>query len=95
MDWNTNGWGNDNWVAMSLMMMFWLAILGFVIWTAVRLAGRSNSPSMLHETPRSVLDRRLASGEIDAEQYSQLRRLLDGRTVNDQFLGSAPTSDPR
>ena len=47
-------------------------------------------------TPRAILDHRLASGEIDAEQYAQLRRLLDGQsagagTIDDE--GATLTAD--
>jgi len=82
MGWYDDGWG-ANWPAMVLMMLFWVALIGVAIWAAVRFvgsgpgaAGRTAAP-----TPRSVLDQRLASGEIDAEQYVQLRRLLDGRSA--------------
>ena len=34
----TDGWG---WVWMSFMMVFWLVVLGAVIYVAVRLAQRS------------------------------------------------------
>jgi hypothetical protein len=36
MSWNT-GWNGGGWVAMSLMMLFWAALIGLAIWAAVRL----------------------------------------------------------
>jgi uncharacterized membrane protein len=35
------------------------------------------SPNGARETPRQILDRRLASGEIAHEQYASMRRELD------------------
>ncbi|HYN66223.1 MAG TPA: SHOCT domain-containing protein [Ornithinibacter sp.] len=79
MGWYNDGWGGG-WLAMALMMVFWIALIGVAIWAAVRLVGSGSKVvgTMATPTPRTVLDHRLASGEIDAEQYAQLRRLLDG-----------------
>ena len=85
MGWYNDGWHAGNWVVMSVMMLFWVALVGVAIWAAVKfLGGRtSTTPSApVTPTPRAILDRRLASGEIDAEQYAQLRRLLGGQTAD-------------
>jgi len=75
-----NGWGGGGLLAMTLMMVFWVALVGIAIWAAVRFVGRgSASAPTATPTPRAILDHRLASGEIDAEQYAQMRRLLDGQ----------------
>ena len=76
MNWST-GWNGGGWVAMSLMMLFWTALIGLAIWAAVRLLARgTRTPPAV--TPRATLDARLASGAIDAEEYARLRRLLEG-----------------
>lgn len=80
------GWYNGlggGWLAMSLMMFFWIALIGVAIWVAVRVAGRGPAApgTSATLTPRAILDHRLASGEIDAEQYAQLRRLLEGQSA--------------
>lgn len=82
-----NGWG---WGAMMLMPLLWIlflgVFLGVVIWAAVRLAQpgdyrpdprRWDRPE--RETPQEILDRRFASGEIDAEAYVRARDTLAGR----------------
>jgi uncharacterized membrane protein len=73
---------------MALMVAFWVALLGVAIWAAVRFAGSrpAAAGTTATPTPRATLDRRLASGEIDTEQYAQLRRLLEGHSV-----GAVPT----
>jgi putative membrane protein len=69
------GWGMGaaGWIFMGL---FWLAIAGVIIWamTALRPAQA--------ESPRQVLDRRFARGEIDVEQYRRTREeLADDRAA--------------
>jgi uncharacterized membrane protein len=93
MDWNNDGWGGGgSWAGMGLMMLFSVALLGLAVWAGVHFL-RANGPTVAAgasgPTPRAVLDQRLAAGEIDAEHYAQVRRLLDG-----QSAGTAPTDPP-
>ncbi len=72
-----NGWDNGMdagwWVLMSVL---WIALIALIVWALVRLfSGRGGSTEV--EDARRVLDRRLASGEIDAGTYDQLRERLD------------------
>ena len=72
------GWG---W--MMLMPLVSIALLGVVIWATVRLVQRpgdhQQSLGARRETPQEILDRRFASGEIDADAYTQARTRLAGR----------------
>jgi putative membrane protein len=78
-----NGWGGGGWLVMALMMVLWIALIGVVIWAAVRFGGTGPAAAgtTATPTPRATLDHRLATGEIDAEQYAQLRRLLEGQSA--------------
>lgn len=72
------GW----WLLMSLsMVVFWvLVIVGIV--ALVNWSGgkrEADGGSGTRETPEQTLARRLASGEIDQEQYRALRDELRGR----------------
>lgn len=75
MWWPHEGWGSG-W--MVVMMLGWVVLLGFGIWAVVALTrGQSQPPAGPRtETPREILDRRLASGEITSEEYLEARRLL-------------------
>ena len=88
MNWGTGWSSGGGWLAMSLMMLFWVALIGLAIWAAVRLlaAGTRTPPAA---TPRATLDSRLASGAIDAEEYARLRRLLEG-TAPGTVVGDTP-----
>ena len=81
MSWYDDGWTGGSWVVMGLMAMFWIALLGVAIWAAVHLLRRGGTVIPTTAPPRAILDRRLATGEIDAEQYAQLRRLLEGHSA--------------
>ncbi|KOS57877.1 SHOCT domain-containing protein [Rhodococcus rhodochrous] len=70
------GWyGGAGWTAALAMAGFWLALAG-VVWAVVRAA----APPDPGDDARRILDRRLASGEIDLETYRALRDELDARS---------------
>lgn len=83
------GMGSGGWI---LMALFWIALVALVVWAIVRLApGRSEpsgqareqveKPRERVEEPREILDRRLASGEIDVETYEELKEKLREPTL--------------
>lgn len=73
------GWG------MGLHSIFWLVILGLIVWAVVAMI-RSNtghtSGSAGHHLPGprsnglAILEERYAKGEIDREEYQQKKRDL-------------------
>ncbi len=87
MHWNDNGggWG----AGMVVMVVFFVALLALAVWAIARLSRRTDQPSLDVESPRQILDRRFASGELDEAQYGQARRVLEGRGVFEK----SPTSD--
>ena len=68
------GMGTAGWIFMGL---FWVAVIGLVIWavTALLPGNRSDGAGRV-ESPREILDRRFAQGDIDAEQYRRTREEL-------------------
>jgi putative membrane protein len=74
MGWYGGGMGFAVWMVMGL---FWLVLVGVIIWAVVRLlpsAGRQDRAAA--ETPDQILDRRFARGEIDLETYQAQRAAL-------------------
>lgn len=64
------GW----WLLMSLgTVLFWAAVIlaGYALVRAAAERGRS------HSDARRLLDERLARGEIDADDYTRRRAMLD------------------
>ena len=82
MMWNWDGgWGWGSWAGMGVMMLLVTGVVvGLVVWAAL-WATRSTTSHRSLETPRAVLDRRLAAGEIDADEYAAARRLIEEQTT--------------
>jgi len=78
MDWYDHGGMNGSW--MIFMGIFWVIIIGLGFWFVTRLTQRDKTNGS-KETPRQILDRRFASGEIDASEYAKARRLIDGHSI--------------
>jgi putative membrane protein len=70
-DWNDRmGGGSGWWILMTVMMVvFW----GGIIWFAVTLIRRPNftSNNVTRKTAHEILDKRLARGEIELDDYRQ------------------------
>lgn len=94
-------WGPYYWQSgmgwwMIIPALFWLALLGVIIWAIARLTrGRGVSggggapPAPPSVTAEEILQRRYASGEIDAQTYESMReRLAGARPGNPPPLGA-------
>ena len=61
------GWtGALMWIGMGV---FWLAIIGLVVWGATRVVASSRSSQS--SSAEDVLAQRFARGEIDADEYHE------------------------
>ncbi|MFE2096068.1 SHOCT domain-containing protein [Streptomyces sp. NPDC059468] len=76
-------WHGGGWAFMAFMPIVWIVLLGLVVWAVFRLTqhstGRGSGPGpgwQPRETPEEILDRRFASGEIDADAYAEARERL-------------------
>lgn len=78
MNWGRDGYGWMDGRGMLFMGFFWILILCLGIWFITWMIRREKT-GQLQETPRQILDRRYASGEIDAGAYAQARTLIEGR----------------
>lgn len=66
--------GTGAWLFMGLgMVAFWALVAAVIVWLVRESSGRRDQAP----DPRRLLDERLARGEIDLEQYRELRRALD------------------
>jgi putative membrane protein len=79
--WSMHDQGSGWWAIMIVSM---LAFWGLVAYGAVYLIRQTsnrdgNASPQPTETPREILDRRLAAGEITPNEYQQRRSLLDDR----------------
>ena len=71
-------WGGAGF--MWLMPLFWLLVLGLLIWFVVTLVKRSSDGGMrgtTNKSPLDILSDRYARGEIDTEEYEARRKVLE------------------
>lgn len=77
MGWSTGGMD----AGVMVMMMFALAaLIGTAVWAAAALTRPRQPPAVSspdRESAQDVLDRRLAVGEITADEYLAVRSALD------------------
>ena len=91
-----SGYGSG-WPAWGIVLMWigMLALLAFLIWAAYALISSTSrrpgrDPDPQPGNAASILDGRLARGEIDAEEYRRLRDLIDsGRSDSPSGAGGA------
>jgi putative membrane protein len=83
MGWYGGGMGAFMWLGMGL---FWLILLGLIVWLVIRLLPGSSEPPTRTpgESAVEILDRRMANGEMDLEAWQAQRAALlaaqrDGR----------------
>lgn len=69
-----HAWG---WI---IHLLFWAALIGFVLWAFKRVTCQGASPSsVVGGEAASILDSRFARGELTAEEYRQARQTLHKR----------------
>jgi putative membrane protein len=73
------GWGYGNGVGMMFGPVLWLIVLGLVVAGVIWSVGRFDHGAPRHgkTKARDELDMRFARGEIDAEEYSSRKKLLE------------------
>jgi putative membrane protein len=78
MSWHwMDGWG---WAMMSFGVLFWVAVIGLVIWAVREWSRRRDAGPPEQESAREILDRRLARGELDLDAYTSAVEALSRRS---------------
>ena len=75
MGWYQGDWGFAGMLGMGMMVL--LALIWLAVWAIARFTRTEPSHAGSLESARVILDRRFASGEIDAEEYVRTRRTLE------------------
>ncbi len=76
------GWAGMGVVGWLVMLLVWAGLLALIAWAVTRLVldrGGRDRGQHHGETPEEILDRRFASGEIDAAAYEEARARLAGQ----------------
>ena len=72
-------WNGADWWAWIPMSLFMIAVWGVLIWGIVRLVGEWRPAKQRRATPLEILDERLARGDIEIDEYRELRASLEHR----------------
>ena len=87
MDWGNSGWGAGDWAAMSaLMIVVWGTLIVLGLWVLRSL--RSDRGQATTDRAGALLAERFARGEIDSEEFTRSRELLNAG-------GSSPSPSGR
>lgn len=72
-------WGSYWWM-MLLMAIFWIAVIGGIVWLIVYLARRPGTGLGMTgmESALDILNKRYARGEISKEDYERMKREISG-----------------
>lgn len=91
-----NHMGTGDWIFSILGTLIIIGlIVGLIYWAVSPSDGRESVASATGESPREILDRRLASGELTVEQYEQLRETLsDSSTTTSDSRPRDPVGAP-
>jgi putative membrane protein len=77
MMWGWNGMAAGGWI---IMTVFWVALIALTVWAVAALFPRGRTDDgARRETPEDILDRRFARGELDADDYREMREELRSR----------------
>ena len=69
MSWHwMDGWG---WAMMAFGVAFWAAVIGLAVWAVGEWSRGRGGRVSAEQSPREILDRRFARGEIDLEAYTR------------------------
>ena len=69
-------WGEGMWFGW----IFWLVIIGVIVWLVLNQSGRNRNQNQVnphHESHLDILKKRYARGEINKEQFEQMKKDLE------------------
>ena len=58
------------------MWLFWIALIVVVVLVVKLLNGGSSQSGTASESPRTILEKRYARGEIDKDEFEEMRKEL-------------------
>jgi uncharacterized membrane protein len=93
-------WGNHmstgSWIFSILGTLIILGlIVAVIVWAVSQRGDRGSSAAATGESAREILDRRLASGELTAQEYTQLREAVnDAAAMTSKSQPREPAGTP-
>ena len=70
VDWHHGDIGTGWWIVMMIgMVAFWALVIYGIVWLVQQVAAGARGPG--RQSPREILEERLARGEIDVDEYER------------------------
>ncbi|RRQ23828.1 SHOCT domain-containing protein [Guyparkeria sp. SCN-R1] len=69
------GWDHYMGFGGGFMWVIWILVIAAIVWLVVAMSRQDRSSG--EPSPREILDRRYARGEIDKETYQRMKDELD------------------
>ena len=78
MMWSSFGYGGMGWGGGIFMMIFWVVVIGLIIWGIVRMSSHGGyTPGQRYgNNALDIAKERYAKGEISKEDFEQLKKTL-------------------
>lgn len=67
----------NNWNMPGMGWIFWIILIGLVIWFVFHNIAYSKNRRGSLETPLEILKRRYAEGEITKEEYEEKKKVIE------------------
>lgn len=74
-----HGYMNDFFGHMWIGWLFWVVVVGLIVWAVFFLAGRSSAGKQANdpqETALEILEKRYARGEISRQEFDEKKETL-------------------
>ena len=62
----------------AFMWLFWIFLVTVIVWAVKAVTGKSNSPPERQKPALDILKERYAKGEVDQQEFEQIRKDLGG-----------------
>jgi putative membrane protein len=75
-------WGYNNgmgwWMVFGMVwsVIFWVIVIGLVVWAVTRISTRKEESPKGTDTPLEIAKKRLARGEITQAEFEDLKKAL-------------------
>ena len=75
MWWNSNFWWGTS-IMMFIGVIFWGSIIALIVWAVLHFSRKTKSSNDSYQKPIDIAKERYARGEINREQFEQIKNDL-------------------
>lgn len=72
------GWGGGMFLGPIFMILFWVLLIAGTVWLVLTISGQRGVRDTSRSSALSILEERLARGEIDVDEYKTRKAAIGG-----------------